>query len=525
MALFGKLVPTAGALLLVAGSVGAQVPAKPVCDVSASKGALAKASFAVEQARSQQGTPGAATILTSAVKQLEAAKGEDPTVQALYLGETLSMWLSQPNQPVIARRGALGFVGSPDATIDLVGSIDSLFKIVETAKPACMDITTAYRGGLPGYLTLVNGAISALNADSLDAAELAATRANKLYAASPYGMMVLGSVASKRKNEAKALEYWGQAAAVAARDSVYRDVERQVLANQGSVYLVNANVATGAPRAAAARHAIEVYTQLLAVPGTNGAFLASSRQNLQSAQLLMGDTASFVAGYQPMLANPSTYGYQDLLNTAVNVARANRSADAAKLFEAALVQNPYSRDALYNLAVVQLALDQNDKVGPVVERLVALDPSNSENYNLAARAYLARAKAAQVAKKAALAAALNDTTFKWYNRGNQLPSEVMFTEFSPSEKQLTVAGTVTDRRDKIVSETAKPAPRAKGKAAAATALAPVAVTLTIEALDKAGTVLGTQTVTTEPLSPGKTASFRTTIPATGAVAYRYRVGK
>jgi len=530
MALIGKFLPAAAALL-VAGTLGAQATAaKPTCDADATKGNLARAAFTVEQARTAQGTPGAQTIMANAVKQLEAAKGEDATVQALLLGQTLAFWLAQPNMSPTPTRGTLGFTQNPGVSIDLVGTVDSLFKVVETAKPGCVELTNAYRGGLPGYLTLVNGAINALNADKLDSAEYYATRANRLYPASPYGSMVLGSVAAKRKDEARALEYWQTAATAAARDTIYRDVERSVLGNQATALLGMANRASGADRESAARRAIATYNRLLAVPGTTGSTAASSRASLQSAYLLVGDTAAFVTSYQPMIGNPADYGYQDLLGSAVNAARANRSADAAKLFEATLVQNPWNRDALYNLAVVYLTLDQHEKVGPVVSRLVAVDPGNPENYNLAARAYLALAKTAEKAKRTSAAKAYNDTTMTWYTRGNKLPAEILFTEFSAGEKSLTVAGTVLDRRDKVdganaASAPARPAARgARAPTPAKPSISPAAVTIRIEALDKAGAVLGSQTVTTEPLTPGKSATFTTTIDAPNAVAYRYKVG-
>jgi hypothetical protein len=36
-------------------------------------------------------------------------------------------------------------------------------------------------------------------------------------------------------------------------------------------------------------------------------------------------------------------------------------------------------------------------------------------------------------------------------------------------------------------------------------------------------VLGTQSVTTDPLQPGKSAAFRVSIPAANALAYRYTI--
>ena len=131
-----------------------------------------------------------------------------------------------------------------------------------------------------------------------------------------------------------------------------------------------------------------------------------------------------------------------------------------------------------------------------------------------------------------MAAAYNDTTLTWFNRGNNLPVEVMFTEFSPNDKTVTIGGNILDRRDKIdannAESSARPVKGAKGKAAAAPKPAaksfpPKPVTLAFSALDKAGQVLGTETVTSEPLSPGQKARFKITINSPNAVAYRYKI--
>ena len=126
---------------------------------------------------------------------------------------------------------------------------------------------------------------------------------------------------------------------------------------------------------------------------------------------------------------------------------------------------------------------------------------------------------------------MNDTTVNWFNRGQKLPVEVTFSEFTPGEKQLELAGHVLDRRDKAAqadqgSTTTTAAARAaaaKKAAAAKAAIPPKPVTLKFEAIDKSGAVLGTQTVTTEALQPGKSASFRVKIDASNPVAYRYTI--
>jgi hypothetical protein len=116
----------------------------------------------------------------------------------------------------------------------------------------------------------------------------------------------------------------------------------------------------------------------------------------------------------------------------------------------------------------------------------------------------------------------------WFNKGSQLPVEVTFTEMTPGEKSLDLAGRVLDRRDKAAaaaagSTTTSRSAAAKKAAPAKSSLPPKAVTLKFEAIDKSGTVLGSQSVTVDPLEPGKSAPFRVSIPAANAIAYRYTV--
>jgi tetratricopeptide (TPR) repeat protein len=536
MAVLVRILPAAALLALTATSVSAQAtpaqatPAQPVCEASQPGGSMgARANLSLQLAmKDQKANPAnAAKQLQAAVKTLEPpSKGEELN-RAYMLGSVLALWLNQPDVGYTPKRSVVGFSANPEATINIPATIDSLFKIVEASKPGCSYYTAYWRGGQQAYLDMVNNAIAALNADKLDSAQYFATMANTLYSGSPYGSMVLGNIASKRNNNDEAVKYWQTAATAAATDTVYRDVQRQVLGNIASVHM---NVARDekTPKAAqveAAKKAAEVYNQLLAVPGTTGSTATGARQNLQQALLITGDTSSVTKSYADMLTNPTAYDYQALLTSAVAAVRANRNADAAKLFENVLQLNPYNRDALFNLAVTYWNMGQHDKVPALVTRLVAVDPGNPENYLLAARAYVDIAKT----RKGTAVAAANDTTLSWFNRGTKLPVEVTFSEFSPGEKQLEIAGSVLDRRDKAaqaeqaaVSGTAAARAAAAKKAAAATAaISPKAVTLKFEALDKSGAVLGSQSVTTEPLQPGKRAAFRVKIDAANAAAYRY----
>ncbi|MEO6526027.1 MAG: FxLYD domain-containing protein [Gemmatimonadaceae bacterium] len=538
MAVFVKILPAAALLVAAATSLRAQetkpaagaatAAAAPACDAAQpSSGNSVRANLSLQMALKDQKTNPAASAknLAATVKLLESEKAGDPS-STYVLGSALSLWMNQPNVGFSPKRSLLGFTTNPDATIDLPSAVDSLFKIVETAKPSCAYYTSYWRGGQQVFLDLVNGAIAALNAGKLDSATYYATQANRLYSGSPYPSMVLGNIASKNSNNDDAIKYWKLSATSAGADTSYRDVERQVLGNIASVYMTTARDPKAAKPAQveAAKQAATIYTQLIAIPGTKGSYLSGGRQNLQAALLIAGDTAGVVKSYSDMLANPGAHDYQDLLNAAVSAARANRIPDAIKLFEGVLALNPYNRDALFNLAVEYLAVQQNEKVAPIVQRLVAVDPGNPENYLLAARAYVDLGKA----KKGAAAVAYNDSTVTWYNKGSKLPVDVTFTEFTPGEKQLDIAGTLLDRRDKAVASeeptTTTAAARAARVKAAAAKLATMpakAVTLKFEALDKAGAVLGSQTVTTEALQPGKSAPFKVSITAPNAIAYRY----
>lgn len=538
MARFVRYSQVAGLLLVAASSAAAQATAAtpPVCEATQpSSGNSARANLSMQLAQKATTPDAAAGHLRTAIKAAENPdKNDNAASRAYVLGSALSLWMNQPGIGFTPKRGTLGFASNPEATIDVTTAIDSLFRIVEATKPGCADYTAYWRGGQKFYLDLVNGAINAMNGDKLDSAEYYATQAQRVFPTSPYGGMVLGGVANKKNNTADAVKYWQMAADAADKDTSYRDVRRQVLSNIGATMLsVARDPKTAKPaQVEAAKRAAEAYTQLVAIPGTKGPYLSGGRQNLQAALLIAGDTSSAVKTYEAMLANPSAYEYQDLLNSAVNASRANRSADAAKLFEATLAQNPYNRDALFNLAVMHLTLNQHDKVGPIVTRLVAVDPGNPDNYLLGARAYVDLAKKA----KGTAATALNDTTVSWYTRATKLPIDVQFTEFTPTETKLEVAGTVLDRRDKVdeadaaASATttrtrtqAAAAARAKPAAKAATSYPPRAVTLKFDAIDQKGAVLGSQTVTTAALQPGKSAEFRVSIDAPKAVAFRYTI--
>jgi len=214
--------------------------------------------------------------------------------------------------------------------------------------------------------------------------------------------------------------------------------------------------------------------------------------------LVAGDTAAFRASYRDQIENPDKYDYRDILASAVAAARTKQWADAAPLFENVTKVNPYNRDALYNLAVTYHELGQYDKMIPYLQRLVAVDPGNADNWLLIARAYNGMGKAAQKAKNTAQHKAFNDSTVKYYERSEKLPVNVLFTEFTTGETKSTVGGTIENR-----SEAEK------------------SYTLRFEFLDKAGNVVGTKEATVGPVAPKAKARFTATLEGQNIAAFRY----
>jgi tetratricopeptide (TPR) repeat protein len=222
----------------------------------------------------------------------------------------------------------------------------------------------------------------------------------------------------------------------------------------------------------------------------------------------------------------------------VTAARASQTKDAIKLFEAAHAMNGFHRDVLYNLSRLYLLDSAYGKGLPFARQLIAVDPSNPDNYQLLTIAYASikkdydaktreaeakaklygqRANAPRVAAavvKANIdsAARINpvikaysdsaakavDSALKYNDMMTKLPAKVTFTEFTPTDAKTTIGGSVMNQTDAARS-----------------------FNLKIEFIDKAGNVVATQDVAVGPVQPKAATSFTATGSGAGIVAFRY----
>jgi tetratricopeptide (TPR) repeat protein len=520
----------------LAATAGAQQKACEIDEGTPNQVARAMLDLNIAQ---QSGKPeDAAKKLQDAVKLLnEGDKTKNPVGRSMVYGRTLVLWMGQPSMSSgVATRAALGFVTEPTATYDLVAGIDSAFSVVEASNPDCAAQTAPWRQQ-KAWVDLVNHAVELGNApEKSDSAVIVARRSLMLYKNAPYAYMVLAKVSAEKNQPKDAIGYYKQAIAV-AKDTSLADTRRGLLQQLGAYAADLSEVATGADKSAYVAEAKAAYEMLAKDPGTK--YADAARNGQARLATLSGDTAAIKASYADQLANPGAFSYNSIMNAAVTAARASQTKDALKLFEAAKSLNPYHRDVLYNLARLYLLDSAYAKGLDVARQLLAVDPSNPDNYQLMVLGYSgikkdydaklkrvdsiqkvygqkANANSGKNARVAAAyidSAARNnkvltaygdssrftvDSALKYNDVMQKMPARISFTEFTPSDAKASLGGSIANQSDAARSFAVK-----------------------IEFLDKTGKVVSTQDVNVGPVQPKTSATFTATGTGAGIVAFRY----
>lgn len=470
----------------------------PACDPGASP-AVAKATLFLQRAAQKvQAKQDASKDLKQAITALTAPSTDKDSVgRAYYLGQAYILYLQQPGIAAIGPRASYGIATNPTGTIDLFAAADSAFNTVEAAQPACRAELAQWREQKP-WLDVLNEAINAVNAQKYDSAQVYATRALLLDRRAPYAYTVLASVASNKKDYATAASMLQKAIAAASADTLYNDVKQNAVYDLANAYSSMYDAATGAAKAAAAQQAVTAWENVITSGAARDARVAHA---VATAGLILNqqkDTTALAKVYAPILAAPASFGDQTLLNAGVIATQARHPEDATKFFAAVLAHNPNQRDALKNLAASYVATNQPQKMFPLLDRLVALDPNNADNWLLYAYAYSGLLKDAK--GNAKLTRTYTDSLVKYNTKSEKLSPVVTVTEFSfgGDDKTATLAGTVENRGTTTKS-----------------------YSLQIEFLDKSGNVVGTQTVNVGPVAPKASAPFKASVQG-DAVAYRYK---
>jgi tetratricopeptide (TPR) repeat protein len=474
----------------------AVAPAGPQCEIDQGRPqAVARATLSLTRAQAAMKGGDPTKDLRDIVASLNAPgfKNDNPVGRAFMLASAYVFLLEQPSIQPVSPRSAVGLTTDPSATIDLYAAADSAITIVENSSPACAAYMAPFRQQKP-WLDATNAAINALNAQKLDSAEVYARRSLTLDRKSPYAYTVLASVAKARKNIPAMIEYSRQVITTAGEDTSYADVKERAQYELASTLSDRVKSASAAEKKTLAKQAIDAWTPLAAssdiVQGTVAV------RNLQELYIAAGDSAQIGKIYAPMIADPSKYSEGALLQAGVVASQFKRPDDASLLFDAVVKANPYSRDALNNIAASLLQVGEADKATPYIDKLVALDPSNPDNYMLYAFTYVGKLKKKSDPKTTKM---YNDSLVYWNTKAEKMPVKVAFTEFSRNSEGTTLAGTIENR-----STTAK------------------TYNLAVDFLGKNGEVLFTETQTVGPVAPKGSKEFRLKSTKTGVYGYKYK---
>lgn len=482
---------TCAALALVGGTSVTARAQQQACEIRET-GDIAKATFTLTRARGDQNPQQATKHLRDALKTLNnRPERMDAVGRNFVLGQVYVEWAKQAAPTYRMNRADVGLSG--EGQIDLLAAADSAFRAVEQAKPECRAEVAQYRQQQP-WLDLINAGVNALNADQLDSAEALVRRSMVLYEESPYTYHLLASIEQNRSNYSRAIELRKRAIQTAGDDTLYTEVRNASLLNLGLLAANQTNELEGEQQKALAVEAANAMrTFLRDAPQDDNAPVA--QQTLARMLVLTGDTTNVRSIYAAQLASPMEFSDLALVNAGVIAAQADQAADAAALFDAALKKNPNYRDALYNLAASLYAMDRHQEMLPVVRRLVAVDPSNPDNWRLYAFAFqgMSKTAASEQAKRAQ-----TDSLVKYYEMSEKMPVRVSFSQFTRGDGRATLAGNVENR----------------GGAART-------YQLRVEFLDQAGNVVSTEVANVGPVAPKESGRFSITVQSPNVVAFRY----
>lgn len=427
------------------------------------------------------------------------------------LGRILAWWATRPQADFNPRRGDIGYETDPDGRIDLAAAIDSAFGAVEAAMPECAAKTDTIRRQV--WTGQINTASKYLNEDQLDSAELYLGRADLVRGKSAYNSYFRAVLLQKKNENAAEAFYKAYEAATteAATDSNVAQIRRQSLYNSGVLTLEEANAMEESARGPQMKKAAERFEQFLKeypdAPQT-----VNVQGALARALAASGDTAAAVGLFSKMLDEPTSYTPLQLFEASVAAVRADRTEDAIRLMELGLERNPYYRDAIFNLATLYHREKKFDKMMPLAERLLELDPNNPDNFRIYAGALQGPAESYKAeaeklrnerGKKAQFDAAMkrlqaqNDSVLKYVQMSQETPVRLTVQQMMTSGATTTLTGTIENRSDAAKSFDIK-----------------------FEFLDAQGNVVSSESTTVQTGAKGSQA-FKIETSGQGIVAWRY----
>jgi tetratricopeptide (TPR) repeat protein len=445
-------------------------------------------------------------VLTKDAEKINNVAGRN-----YLLARILAWWAARPDVDFVVRRGEIGYVTEPDASIDLAAAIDTALDAVDRSMPECASRADTVRRQV--WTGQINAASKNLNDDLLDSAEVYLDRADVLLGNSAYNAYFRAVLAQKKGQPAAELFHKAYVAATeeAKTDSNAAQIRRQSLYNAGVLMLEQASAADESARGPMMKTAAQRFEEFLK-EYPNSPQASTVQGALARSLAASGDTAAAVGMFAKMIAEPNTYSPLQLFEASVAAVRADRHDDAIRLIELGLERNPYYRDAIFNLATLYHRKKEYEKMMPLAQQLLELDPNNPDNYRIYAGAlqgpaerYKVEAEALQKerGKKAQFDATMkklqtqNDSVLKYVQLSQESPVSVKVQNMQTAGSTTTLTGTVENRSE-----------------------SPKTFDLKFEFLDAQGNVVASESATVQTDAKGA-GTFRVEAAAPGVVAWRY----
>jgi tetratricopeptide (TPR) repeat protein len=406
---------------------------------------------------------------------------------------------------------------------DALGA-DSAFRKAEALMPACKEDILYYRRNAL-WVPAFNAGAAALTAQNYDSAIAAFRRANQIYDAEPQGFAMLATVFFNTRRPDSAATYFRRAIQVAS-DPKFATEQKDAMFNLGNSFFAAQSFDSAAAAFAAylrvvpndpqalARlgdvltagghqdSAMAVYRQIIAhADSVETQSLFNAGVSIYNAAPPWPDTSALGAGCRTeRRGGRTTLTATQRRTIAVACDSVTRKAAhdrdtaaavnyriAAQAFEAGLARNAQSRDGLYNLANSYLALREPDKMLPVAQRLILVDPLNRGSMRLVAQAWQLKNNGDSALRYVILADSL-------------LPVDVAVSMFSPGDSSVSIGGLITNFHGK---------PGAPFK-------------LVFEFLKAGGEVVTTQSMDVPAIDAGGNHPFTVQAIGAGVEAWRYK---
>ncbi|MBI2407611.1 MAG: hypothetical protein HYV19_04855 [Gemmatimonadetes bacterium] len=505
--------------VLVAAPLAAQEPAAATCPVDFNQPKELVTLYNITRMRALQLAPGdeRVKLVRDMMKTLANPKviAANPMAVNLAAGQTLVIYMMQPNIGATATRGQLNWGKPEDQVIDLAKTVDSLFTAVEATSPACFAETKPFRQAKP-WQDRINAAFKFMAANEADSAEVYAKASQQLDRSSPYAPRVYAAIAQVRGSQADMMKHLEEALRLTENDTTYLDDRRAVQFQIGQVGLEYAEIQPEPQRTQTLKRAAEVLLTLATeAPGAESTPYALSGIGMAATSLK--DSTLYEKCFQVVDKSLDKYSDMSVLQAAICANRMGKTAEAVKLFEATLAKNPNSRDALYNAAALMYELRKGTEMIPLVHKLVSIDPGNPDNTSLYAYAYNvlneqwkpatpAPAPAPTPAKPGAKPAApppappspYADSVARYMKIADEMPQRLVIVEFVRYADRAVLKGEIENR-----TKAAK------------------TFEITFELLDLTGAVVDTQVAKVENAAPNATMPFEIKSDKPKIAAWRY----